>query len=386
MTHRLHSRNTPDTDATDDGGMLTGFKVGITADRRADEQVSLFERRGASVMHGPSIRTLALGSDPRLRAATESVISRMPSVVIANTGVGIRGWFSAAHDWGLGDDLGVALNKARIIARGPKASGALHSLGLEVESRASSERLVDAVSLALELVGRGDLVALQLDGRGSSEQSARLNEAGVEVIEIPVYEWRLPDDPTPAVRLAEAVIAGRVHAVTFTAGPAVRNWLDLAADHGLLDDLIATLESGAVVGCVGPVCADSAREAGLDGCDLVVPDNWRLGPLVRAVAGRLSDRTIEVEIQGSTLVIAGTHVTIAGSHVELTDVEAQVLAVLASRPDVVYSKPELLRLVWRDETANPHLVEVIVARLRRRLAPTGTNIESIYRRGYALRA
>src|SRR3546814_14227938 len=44
---------------------LDGFTVGITADRRADEQAALFERRGASVVLGRSIRTLPIGDEDR---------------------------------------------------------------------------------------------------------------------------------------------------------------------------------------------------------------------------------------------------------------------------------------------------------------------------------
>src|SRR5919206_4592188 len=98
-------------------GVLSGFTVGITADRRWEEQASLFERRGGSVLHGPSIRTLPLGADDRLRAATELVVARPPDVLVANTGLGIRSWFSAAETWGLGDALKQALSSARIYAR-----------------------------------------------------------------------------------------------------------------------------------------------------------------------------------------------------------------------------------------------------------------------------
>jgi DNA-binding response OmpR family regulator len=41
--------------------------------------------------------------------------------------------------------------------------------------------------------------------------------------------------------------------------------------------------------------------------------------------------------------------------------------------------------VWRDETNDPHLVEVTVARLRRRLGPHGVAVASVHRRGYTLR-
>lgn len=366
--------------------MLEGYTIGITADRRWEDQAALFERWGASVQHGASIRTLPLGCDERLRAATEVVIARRPTALIANTGVGIRSWFSAAETWGVDERLIDTLRGARIYARGPKASGAVQLHGLHVEERAPSERLADAVELALANLRRGDVVALQLDGSKHSPEIDRLHAAGVEVISLPVYEWTLPDDIAPAARLVEDVVAGRVQAVTFTAGPAIRNLMAIAAERDLEVALREALTDGrAVVGCVGPVCAEIAAAHGLASPHVVVPRTWRLGPLVRAVAERLAERTVTVDLDGATMTISGTVVTVDDASVVLTDTEARVLTVLASEPNVVHAKADLLRRVWRDETADPHVVEVVVNRLRRRLGPSGATISAVYRRGYTLR-
>ena len=363
--------------------MLEGFTVGITADRRWEEQAGLLERRGAAVQHGPSIRSLALGSDQRLRAATDEVIRRKPAVLIANTGVGIRSWFSAAETWGLGEQLEAALRDTRFYSRGPKASSVVQLQGFDVEARAQTERLTEAVDLALPGLQAGDSVALQLDGSGSSIETRRLTDAGIDVIELPVYEWTLPEDTAPAVRLAENVIAGRVHAVTFTAGPAIRNWLGIADEHDMGDALRAAFADQCVAGCVGPVCAEVAVEEGLH--NVVVPRTWRLGPLVRAVSERLVERTITVDVDDTTVAIAGNLVTMGETSLVLTDTEAQVLTVLATQPNVVHAKADLLRLVWRDETADPHVVEAAVNRLRGRLGHLGPRITAVHRRGYTLR-
>lgn len=362
--------------------MLDGFTVGITADRRADEQASLFDRRGAAVLHGPSIRTLPLGDDAGLRATTDAIIAAPPHVLIANTGLGIRSWFGSAECWGIGEPLLDALRSARIYARGPKASGAIHSLGLEVVARAASERLQECVDLVLADLGPGDRVVLQRDGGPTPVEAERLRTAGVDVLELPVYRWQPSDEPRPALRLAEAVIGGRVHAVTFTSGPAIGSWFELAAAEGLADELRATLASGSVVvGCVGPVCAETAEAAGFGDGDLVVPRTSRLGPLVRSVAERLLERSQQV----GELLITGTVVRSGERRMELTDIEARILAVLADRPGTVVAKVDLLRDVWGDPGADPHLVEVAVGRLRRRLGPDGQAIAAVPRRGYVLR-
>lgn len=367
--------------------VLRGFTVGITADRRWDEQAALFERRGATVLHGPSIRTLPLGSDQPLRDATDHVIAERPRVLIANTALGIRSWFGAAESWGIGPALVEALRDTVVFARGPKASGAVHSMGLDVRGRAPGERMAEVVAMAIDEVAPGDVVAVQVDGSGGSVHLGALRDRGAIVIEIPVYEWRVPDDRRPSVRLAEAVVARRVHAVTFTTGPAVRNWFDIAADVGIEGPLHDALTSGDVVlGCVGPVTAECAVACGLPAELLVVPAAWRLGPLVRAVADRLTARTLQLQVRGVPMIIAGTAVTIDGTEVTLSDIEARVLATLAARPNVVFTKAELLQAVWGSADLDPHAVEVAVGRLRRRLGTPGAAVTSVHRRGYALRA
>ncbi len=368
-------------------GILAGYTVGVTADRRWEEQAALFERRGARVVHGPAIRTLPLGAETPLRAATEEVIVHPPDVLIANTGLGIRSWLATADSWGLGRALETALARTRIYARGPKASGAVHSAGLPVVARARTERLREVVDLVMRELRPGQLVVVQVDGSGDSAEAEQLRRAGADVIAVPVYRWTLPDDREPALRLAESVVAGRVHAVTFTAGPAVRNWLAMAAEEGLDAELRRALTDGrTVVGCVGPVCAEAAAGEGLLSPYLVQPDAYRLGPLVRAVAERLASRRVTVELGTGTMVLSGHAVLICGEQVALSDTEARLLATLAQRPNAVLSKERLLRTVWGGEAHDPHTVEVAVARLRKRLGPHGGAVRSVHRRGYTLRA
>ncbi|MEX2293600.1 MAG: uroporphyrinogen-III synthase [Acidimicrobiales bacterium] len=362
--------------------VLDGFTVGITADRRSDEQASLFERRGATVVFGQAIRTLPLGEDEGLRTATEAVIRSKPQVLVANTGLGIRSWFGAAESWDLGEDLLDALRSTRIYARGPKAAGAVHALGLDVLSRASSERLSEVVDLVLADLGPGDTVVVQRDGGPSSPQTVRLGGIGNQVIEVPVYRWQANDDPTPARRLAEGIVAGRVHGITFTSAPAITTWMELVSGGGLMDPVLDTLAAGdVVVGCVGPACAEVAVSTRVGAGGVVVPGTSRLGPLVRAVSRHLVERSRRV----GDLEISGTVVRCGDRRIELSDIEARLLGALSRRPGTVITKTDLLRDVWGDASADPHLVEVAVGRLRRRLGPQASAIAVVPRRGYVLR-
>ena len=127
---------------------LAGFTIGVTADRRADEQIQLLERKGATIVHGPTIRTHPLGDESGLAAATRSLIDDPPDIADFITALGVRSWLEAAEALGLADALLDVLERCALWTRGPKASGAIAALGLSVTSSVSSRsaEVCDAVT------------------------------------------------------------------------------------------------------------------------------------------------------------------------------------------------------------------------------------------------
>jgi uroporphyrinogen-III synthase len=363
---------------------LDGFVVGVTADRRAEEQIELLARRGASVLHGPVIRTLPLSPDEGLRELTKRIVAEPCDHMVANTGIGMRGWFSAAESWGLEDELLESLRVSRIVCRGPKAAGAVGAAGLTVAWRAPGEELREVIDhLVAEGVG-GQRVALQLDGdHQAGDALGRLAAAGADVIPLPVYRWTRPEDARPARRVVEAAASGDVQAVTFTAAPAVHNFFDLTASAGQASELLDGFNSGSVIAaCVGPVCARAARARGV--VAPLEPRVARLGSLVRALADRLGSTTRELVLAGVPVVLRGTVVDVAGERVALRTQERVLLGELATRPGNVVGHERLLRTVCGDEGANKHALEVAVTRLRARLGAAGVAVRSVPRRGYRL--
>lgn len=268
---------------------LTGFTIGVTADRRSDDQALMFSRLGASVLQAPVLSTRKLPDPDLLRRRTEEVIDQPVAYLIANTGVGMRTWLSCADEWGLGDRLRESLSGTRIVARGPKAAGALTSAGLRSWWRSPSEQLVDVVNRLVDEGLDGRRVAFQLHGDDGSEVVEQLVSAGAAVVTMPVYQWAPPADPAPVRKLVELCCEGRMDAVTFTAGPQVRALFETAGDTGRRADLLEAFNSGRVLaGCIGPVCAKAATGWGVQAP--LVPENWRLGSLVKTVAAELTRR------------------------------------------------------------------------------------------------
>lgn len=359
---------------------LEGYTIGVTADRRASEQAELLRRRGATVIDGPTIATAYLGSDERLRRATEQVIALPPDVLVVTTAIGIRAWIEAAQSWDLDRALLAALSDVGVFSRGPKAAAAAQALGLEVRAVAPDERMSGVYELLTAEAPAGARVAVQCFGADNDDVAASLAGLDGALTMVPVYRWQQPADLRPAAALVRAALDGRLHAITFTSAPAVRNLFAIA--DALSDQLRAAMNSNVVAACVGPACAEAARDVGIE--DPLAPSVGRLGLMVRALAERLqADRDVFV-LDGTTVELQGHTALVSDAHVRLTPREAGVLAALAARPGAVVSPATLLRTVWSSAAGDDHVVGVTVGRLRRKLGDAGASVRTVPRRGYRL--
>lgn len=264
---------------------LAGRTIGITAQRRADEQARLFRSRGAETVHGPTLSLAPAGDDPQLRAVTDAVLAQPPDFLLASTGYGMRAWLTAADGWGARDALLGALGRAKVANRGAKAASANTAAGLVEWWRAPTERFDELVDRLLAEPLAGARVVLQLHGAPLPGAVDRLTGAGATVIEVDAYRSTMPDDTTAAQSLVEATCTSTLAAVTFTTAPSVHNFFTLAARAGRTGDLRAAFNGPVVAACVGPVCAEAAVEEGV--AAPLVPERSRLVPLVEALTARI---------------------------------------------------------------------------------------------------
>lgn len=360
-----------------------GLTIGMTADRRADEQRRLLAQRGATVVHGPVIRTATVEDDSAAYAATLDLLASPPDVLIANTALGIRTWLALADSWGRTDELVSALRGAYVAARGAKVAGALLAVDVEIDWRAPSSVLDDVVRHLVDRGVEGRRVVLQLDGdevRGPAGD--QLRAAGAEVVELQTYRWGLPVERGPARRLVEATCSGRIDALTFTAAPAIRNLFAIAEEAATADELRDALNGPVVAMCVGPVCRKAAIEVGVHAA--IEPDLPRLGGMVKGLGEELAGRRRVFVVSGVEAVLQGSMVKAGDATVSLASRERSVFETLSRRPGAVVPRPVLLADVWGSVETDPHALEVTVGRLRRRLAPTGLTVEAVLRRGYRL--
>ena len=367
----------PATLATVDGvtpAPLTGFTVGVTGHRRWEEQAEMLSRRGARVVHGPTMATSLLGDLDETLAATNRVLDEPVDVVVLTTGIGTRSWFAAAESAGLDDALRASLTTARIVARGPKALHAARAEGLEVEWAAPGETNDEVVAKLVAGGLAGRRLVVQRDG-GEAVVARALEAAGARaVIDVPVYRWHLPADPSPAVRLLESASRSQLDAVTFTSAHAVHNAFELAPDPA---GLTAALGSDVLACAVGPVTARALRRHGVG--PVVEPGRARLGSMVLELTRQLQGRGTLLALDGRTRRWQGSAlIDERGEVTELAASELRLLRTLVGRAPAVLSKAVLV-----EAGADEHAVEAAVARLRAKLGPLGAGVRTVRRRGYA---
>lgn len=361
---------------------LAGHRVAVTADRRAEEQIALLERRGASIVLAPTVRTVPIVDGDQLGSAIEEVITHPPDIVVLLTGIGTRGMVAAAEGLGRGDELVAALAGSTVIARGPKAAGAATTAGLDVAWFAATERSLEIYERLRDDAAAGACIAVQRDGQRTPALANALHQLGARTVDIPVYRWELPEDIRPAARLVEQIIECDVDAVTFTSSPAVRHLAAIADELGRRAELIAALRDGVTAACVGPVCAETAADLGIT--SVVVPRRARLGAMVQAIVAHFGGSARTIQTRAGDLQLQGRSVFVAGGLAPLGARERILLEVLADAGGAVVAKPRLLRDVWGADFDDEHAVEVAIGRLRRGLGVVGGAVETVPRRGYRL--
>lgn len=361
---------------------LAGARVLITAHRRAQELTGALERHGVQVVHAPVLSIRTHVDDVELLARTRALFADPPDVVVVTTGVGFRGWLAAAEAAGLAPELIRVLGGARIVARGPKARGAIQAAGLSADWVAESETGAELVDF-LTAEGVADLhIVVQHHGAGATDIDDALRAAGARVTPLVVYAWGPPPDPAAVARGVDLVADGGVDAVVFTSAPGVDAFLEAARAVGRLDQAVAPLRDGRVLAAtVGPVTAGPLQAVGVAP---LVPDRYRLGATVRRLVVALAQRSPSVcATAAGDLVVDRDGARLAGRPLPLSQSGLAVMRLLADRPGVVVTKDAILK-VLPGGSGKAHAAEAAVGRLRDALAPHDL-VETVVKRGYRLR-
>lgn len=360
---------------------LTGYRIGITSARKVEELTGLLERRGAQVESAPAMSIESHVDDAELRAATQALVDVPPDLFVATTGVGMRRWFEAAESWGMRERLVAALRPAQIIARGPKAVGALRAQGLRELWSPPSECFEDVLAYLRGSALQGRRIVVQEHGQSLSVVANALRRQGAEVQVVSLYRCLPADDQSAMFRMVDLVAERKVDAVTFTSAPAAEILLSVAGASGRRGEVVEAFRDDVLATCVGPV---TAAPFGLWGVPVVQPERARLAAMVRTLEVELPSRRegTVLDVAGHRLLLRGDQVSVDGEPVALSPAPLAVLLALAERPGHVVSRRELMAHLPSGLAGSEHAVEVAVARLR---SAVGSRlVQTVVKRGYRL--
>ncbi|MDQ1130357.1 uroporphyrinogen-III synthase [Microbacterium sp. SORGH_AS_0888] len=363
---------------------LDGYRVGVTSDRRSEDLIAAFERRGAEVIHAPTIRMRGTEDLGRLEAETAAIIAARPDVLLATTSYGIRRWFEAADAAGIGPDLVDTCHRARILVRGPKARGAIRAAGLDDDGMGEQETTESLVDLLLREDVAGLTIAVQLHGVADMAQLDRLERAGAVVLSARPYTWVTHEDQARVNRLVQAVAKGGVDAVTFTSAPAAEAFLHAAAAADSLPAVVDAFRGvpGAVpvlAAAVGPVTAEPLREHDIDP---LVPERFRMGALIRCVCDELLRRERSVRTELGTLRLRGRRLELQDTTALLGPTALSLVRTLMDADGGTVTRARLSAAT--PEVLDDHGVDTAISRLRKTMGNADV-IQTVVKRGYRLR-
>jgi uroporphyrinogen III methyltransferase/synthase len=250
---------------------LAGRTVVVTrAAAQAQRFTELLEASGARVIEAPAIAIGPPVSWEPLDAALTALETFTWVVFTSTNGVLMVDRRLAAL--GLGWP---ALGGRRVAAIGPATADALREHGVRVDVVPAEYRAEGLVSRLRPLLSPRDRILLPRAAQTRDVLVTELRELGAHVTEVAAYVTRKAEGGAP--RLAEALAAGAIDAVTFTSSSTARNFAEAFSD-----DERHAWRGRVAVASIGPITAATAAEYGL--ATDIMPAEYTIPALARAIA------------------------------------------------------------------------------------------------------
>ena len=270
---------------------FAGMRVLALESRRAKEMSALITTYGGSPVLAPAMREVPLESNTDAVRFVASLIGGEFDVVILLTGVGTRYLAEIAAAGAQREQFVAALQRVRVVARGPKPVAALRDLGITPSIVAPEpntwRELLAAIDRDLAPPGLRDLrVAVQEYGAPGAELLAGLSERGAHVTRVPVYRWALPNDLAPLRSAIRSLAANEIDVAIFTTSVQIAHLFQTAAEMTREEPLRAGLQR-CVIASIGPTTSEELQRRGLR-ADLEA-SHPKMGILVKEVSDRCAE-------------------------------------------------------------------------------------------------
>jgi uroporphyrinogen-III synthase len=271
-----------------------GLRVLALESRRAAEIGKLIATYGGQPTVAPSMREVPLESNKEALAFAGALLASEFDMVVFLTGVGTRallGVVETVHDRG---KYVAALQRVRVVARGPKPVAALREIGITPAITAPEPNtwrellgaLDEAGKASPELGLQGARVAVQEYGVSNPELLKGLRERGAVVTRVPVYQWALPNDLAPLRAAITAISEGVFEVALFTTAIQAVHLFQVAAEMKLEESVREGLNR-AMVASIGPTTSEELQRRGIR-ADLE-PSHPKMGYLVKEASEQAAE-------------------------------------------------------------------------------------------------
>jgi uroporphyrinogen-III synthase len=271
-----------------------GLRVLALESRRAAEIAKLIGTYGGQPTVAPAMREVPLESNKEALAYAEALLADEFDVVIFLTGVGTRALLGVVETVHKRSEYVAALQRVKVVARGPKPVAALREIGLTPTITAPEPNtwhellraLDDAGKASQQLDLQGARVAVQEYGVSNPELLSGLRERGAIVTRVPVYQWALPHDMAPLRSAITAIAEGTVDVALFTTAVQAVHLFQVAAEMKL-EEAVRNGLCRAMVASIGPTTSEELQRRGIR-ADLE-PSHPKMGFLVKEASEQATE-------------------------------------------------------------------------------------------------
>jgi uroporphyrinogen-III synthase len=273
---------------------FAGLRVLALESRRAAELSKLISTYGGLPVVAPAMREMPLESNKEALAFAAGLFAGEFDMVIFLTGAGARALLAVVETTHKREDYVAALQRLKVVARGPKPVAALREINIVPAVTAPEPNtwrellraLDEAENSTKEIRLKGARVAVQEYGVSNSELLDGLKQRGAHVTRVPVYQWALPEDLAPLRAAVQALAEGSIDVVLFTTGVQAAHLFQVAKEISLEEALRAGLNR-AIVASIGPTTSEELSRHGIKP-DLE-PSHPKMGFLVKETAERSAE-------------------------------------------------------------------------------------------------
>jgi uroporphyrinogen-III synthase len=266
---------------------LDGLTILVPESRELDLFADMLEAEGACAVRCPLVQIADLDDTSEARAWIGRIIATPFDYTVLLTGEGLRRLLAIS-----GAERGAliaALEKTRLVTRGPKPVRALRQIGLTPAFMAPvpTSQGVREVLEQEQMEGRS--IGVQLyPGDGALPLIEALHQRGAEVFPVTPYRYATDAESALVASVIRDLAAGKIGMIAFTSSPQIERLFAVAREFSLEQALTDGLARTSIA-AVGPVTENALAARGLKSA--IHPEaSFHLKPLVRAIVDAWGNR------------------------------------------------------------------------------------------------